>query len=241
MSNIYEALEQACREKIGSGESPQLALQAEVAHRLSLTDEMAWLHHQVEFQLESTSHKLIQFMGCGRGGGVSTIVREFAKIAVERHGKTVLVLDSTYQDPSRKINFNITCEYGWLDLMEEGELIDNAFFRLGDSNLYFAPIAVQASLIPPVKDLSATINLWKKLKERFDLILIDSSSDANTFESIALSRNVDGVILVLEAEKTRRRVVKSVKKKILGNGGLILGVVLNKRRYYIPESLYKLL
>lgn len=241
MSNIYEALERASREKISSEESPQHALQTEVAQGLSLSDEMGWLHHQLEFLLENTTHKLIQFMGCGRRGGVSTIVREFAKVAVERHGKKVLVLDTSCQDRSRRINFNITCEYGWLDLMEEGELIDNAFFRLGDSNLYFAPISVQASLVPPVKDLSATVNLWKKLKERFDLILIDSSSDANTFESIALSRNVDGVVLVLEAEKTRRRVAESVKKKILGNGGVILGVVLNKRRYYIPEALYKFL
>jgi Mrp family chromosome partitioning ATPase len=241
MSNIYEALEQACREKTSSGVSPQLALQTEVARGISLSDEMAWLHHQVEFLLANTSHKLIQFMGSRRGEGVSTIVREFAKIAVERHGKSVLVLDSAYQDPARRINFNVTCEYGWLDLMEKGELIDKAFFRFGDSNLYFAPISVQASLVPPIEDISATITLWEKLKERFDLILIDSSSDANTSESIALSRNVDGVVLVVEAGKTRRHVAESVKKKILANGGLILGVVLNKRRYYIPEALYKLL
>jgi protein-tyrosine kinase len=239
MSNIYEALEQACREKSSSGKAPQLALQTEVKGGLALSEEMVWLHHQIEFKLSNTSHKLIQFMGCRRGEGVSTIVREFAKVAAERHGKSVLVLDSAYQDPAQRINFNVTCEYGWLDLIEKGELIDKAFFRFGDSNLYFAPISVQASLIPPIKDISETIMVWKKLKERFDLILIDASSDANTFESIACSRNVDGVVLVLEAGKTTRKAAQSVKKKILANGGQILGVVLNRRRYYIPEFLYK--
>ena len=239
MSNIYEALEQACKEKTKSGVTPQLALQTQVARRLSMSDEMAWLHHQVEFLLASTPNKLIQFIGSRRGEGVSTIVREFAKIAVEKHGKSVLVLDSAYQDPARRINFNVTCEYGWLDLIEKGELVDKAFFRFGESNLYFAPISIQASLVPPIADLSATVTLWKKLKERFDLILVDSSSDANTAESIALSRNVDAVILVVEAGKTRRKVVESLKKKILANGGSILGVILNKRRHYIPEALYK--
>jgi Mrp family chromosome partitioning ATPase len=243
MSNIYEALEQACREKTSSciTPAPEFALQTEVARGISLDAEMAYLHHQVEFLLSNTANKLIQFMGSRRGEGVSTIVREFAKVAVERHGKSVLVLDSSYQDPARKININVTCEYGWMDLMEEGELIDKAFFRIGDSNLYFAPISIQASLVPPIKDLSMTVHLWNKLKEKFDLILIDSSSDANAAESLALCRNVDGVVLVLEAGKTRRKVVQDVKKKILANGGLILGVVLNKRRYYIPEALYKLL
>jgi protein-tyrosine kinase len=239
MSNIYEALEQACAKKSGSGVTPELSLQTEVIRGVSLNTEMTWLHHQVESLLANTSNKILQFMGSRRGEGVSTIVREFAKVAVERHGKSVLVLDSAYQDPGRRININVTCEYGWLDLMEEGKLIDKAFFRVGDSNLYFAPISVQASLVPPIKDLSLTVNLWNKLKERFDLILIDSSSDASTAESVGLSRNVDGVLLVLEANKTRKQVIERIKNRIIANGGTIIGVVFNKRKYHIPEAIYK--
>lgn len=239
MSNIYEALEQACREKGEPGGKAKYPLQTQVAHGVSLAEEMAWLHHQIDFLLAGNANKIIQFMGSRRGEGVSTVVREFAKMAVEKHGKSVLVLDSAYQDPARRINFNITCEYGWLDLLEKGELVDKAFFRFGESSLYFAPVSVQASLAPPVDDISASVTLWNKLKERFDLILVDSSSDLNTAESIALTRNVDGVVLVVEAGKSRKRVLQSIKKKILANGGNILGVVLNKRRYYIPEAIYR--
>ena len=239
MSNIYEALEQARRRKTESGVSPQLALQTKVARGISLADEMAWLHHQIDFLLSNNSQKLIQFIGCRRGEGVSTIVKEFAEIAVERYGKSVLILDSACQDPTQKINLNFTCEYGLLDLVEKGELIDKAFLRFGDSNLYFAPISVQASLITSIDSDSATGSFWKKLREKFDLILIDSSSDGNTYKSIAISCKVDGVILVIEAGKTRRKVAESVKKKIQANGGLILGVILNKRRYYIPEFIHR--
>lgn len=240
MSNIYEALQQACREKTGPGSVPELSLQTTKNLReIHLSSEMARLHHQVEFLLANKSNKLIQFMGFRRQEGVSTIVREFAKVAVERHNKSVLILDATYQDPSRRININFMCEYGWLDLIEEGHLIDKAFFKIDDSNLYFAPISVQASLISPVKDLSMTVDLWDKLKERFDLILIDSSSDADTAESISISGNVDGVVLVLEAEKTRRQSVLSIKNRILSNGGTILGVIFNKRKFYIPEFIFK--
>ena len=239
MSNIYEALEQACGKKAGIGVTPELSLQTEVIRGVSLSTEMTWLHHQVESFLAKTSNRMIQFMGSRRGEGVSTIVREFAKVAVERHGKSVLVLDSAYQDPAQKININVTCEYGWLDLLKVGELIDKAFFRVGDSNLYFAPISVQASLVPPVKDLSMTLNVWNKLKEKFDLILIDSSSDENSSESVAISRSVDGVLLVVEAEKTKKRAVKKLKDRISANGGTVIGVILNKRKYYIPEFIYR--
>jgi protein-tyrosine kinase len=239
MSNIYEALEQACGKKAGSGITPELSLQTEVIRGVSLSAEMTWLHHQIESLLSNTSNKMIQFVGTRRGEGVSTIVREFAKVAVERHGKSVLVLDAAYQDPGRRININVTCEYGWLDLLKEGELIDKAFFRVGESNLYFAPISVQATMVPPAKDLSMALNVWSKLKEKFDLILIDSSSDANTSESIAVSRNVDGVLLVIEAEKTSKKAIKKIKNRIDANGGTIIGVIFNKRKYYIPEYLYR--
>ena len=239
MSNIYEALEQACGKKTGTGVTPELSLQTQVVRGTSLTTEMTWLHHQVDALLANPTNKMIQFVGSRRGEGVSTIVREFAQVAVERHGKSVLVLDAAYQDPSRRININVTCEYGWLDLLKDGQLPDKAFLRVGDSNLYFAPISVQASLVPPVKDLALNLDVWSKLREKFDLILIDSSSDANSSESVAVSRDVDGVVLVVEAERTRKKSIKKIKDRITSNGGNIIGVVFNKRKYYIPDYLYK--
>lgn len=238
MSNIYEALEQIRRKNAGSGVTPELALQTEVLSGITLRSEMNWLHQQVESLLAKAPSRILQFVGSRRGEGVSTIVREFAKIAVERHGKAVLVLDAAYQDTSPRISINGPCDYGWLDLLDEGELIDKAFFRVGDSNMYFAPISVQASLLPSIKDASMSINLWEKLKERFDLILIDSSSHKNSAESVAMSANVDGVIIVIEAEKSKKSIIAKLKKRIETNGGSVIGVILNKRKYHIPKFIY---
>ena len=237
MSNIHEALEQACREKSCSAASSQLALEAQVTQGTPMSREMLKLHRQVELLLANSSYKVIQFIGCEKSVGVSTIVREFAAIAVTRHGKSVLVLDPSYQDPERRINFNVTCEYGWLDTSEQGEIADKAFFRFGNSNLYFAPVSIQASLAPPFKDVDKTLAMWAKLREKFDLILIDSSSD--NLEAMDYCRNVDGVILILEAGKTRRKTAENIKKKIIASGATLLGGVLNKRKYYIPDFIYK--
>jgi len=50
---------------------------------------------------------------------------------------------------------------------------------------------------------------------------------------------VDGVVVVVEAEKTRWQVVENLKQKIENRGGNILGIVFNKRRFYIPDSIYR--
>lgn len=239
MSNIYEALEQVSGKKENPRVTPELALQAEVIRGISLKKEMSWLHNHVELIFAGLPSKVLQFIGARRGEGVSTVVREFARIAVERHGKSVLILDALYQDQTTPVNVSGSIDVSWLDLLEQGKPFDKAFFRVGDSNLYFAPISVQASLGTKPAAGAFAVSLWEKFKERFDLIIIDSSSDENTTESVALSRNVDGVILVIEAEKTRKEAVGKLKNRILASGGHVVGAILNKRRYHVPEFIYK--
>ena len=54
-----------------------------------------------------------------------------------------------------------------------------------------------------------------------------------------LCTKVDGVVLVIEAGKTREQVAVRAKKELEEAGGKVLGVVLNKRKYHIPEWIYK--
>lgn len=55
---------------------------------------------------------------------------------------------------------------------------------------------------------------------------------------IALAGKVDGVVLVVESERTRREVALQYKDRLEKSGAHILGVVLNKRRFHIPEWVY---
>ena len=80
---------------------------------------------------------------------------------------------------------------------------------------------------------------WEEAKEKFDLILIDSAPASASPDGIALSRFVDGVVLVLAADKTRKPVAENLKNQIVQNGGNLLGMVFNNRRYHIPESVYR--
>jgi len=56
-------------------------------------------------------------------------------------------------------------------------------------------------------------------------------------DSCFLADKVDGVILVVEAERTKAEVVRKIRKELESAGVNILGVVLNKKRNYIPEYL----
>ena len=80
--------------------------------------------------------------------------------------------------------------------------------------------------------------VFEELKNIFDLILIDFPITSHG-KDVMLSSRIDGVILVVEAEKTRWQVAEKMKEQVVGHGDKVLGVVLNKRRFPIPETIYK--
>ena len=58
-------------------------------------------------------------------------------------------------------------------------------------------------------------------------------------DAASLAAGMDGVILVVEAEKTRWEVAENARKSIKGGNRKVLGVPLNKREYHIPSWLYR--
>jgi protein-tyrosine kinase len=77
------------------------------------------------------------------------------------------------------------------------------------------------------------------MRVAFDNILIDCRSLRVSSEAAVLSSSVDGVAVVVEAGQTRRDEILNAQRTIENAGGKFLGFVLNKRRYPVPEWLYK--
>ena len=70
--------------------------------------------------------------------------------------------------------------------------------------------------------------MCEKLKADFDLVLIDSAPLSISPDGLAIASKVDGVVLVVEAEKSRWQTVRRLRDSISRVGGNILGLVLNK-------------
>ena len=77
------------------------------------------------------------------------------------------------------------------------------------------------------------------LRVNFDNILIDCGSLKDSADAAVLSSSVDGVVIVVEAGEARREEILNAQRTIETAGGKFLGFVLNKRRYPVPEWLYK--
>ena len=241
MSKIYEALQHAHREKKSSPE-PQIHEEDSLLQaNLDLEDKMLSLYKVVESKLPQLPKKIIQFIGSREGEGTSTIVNEFARVAATRIDKSVLLLDADRHRPIGSRNYPVKTEYSWIEALRSNKPLDKALYRIGLSNLYISPSCNSAMSTPEIFDSTRILNLWEQLKQRFDIILVDSPPLAQSPDGLAIASKVDGVLLVLEAEKTRWQAAKEAKEQITNIGGKVIGIVFNKRRYYIPNLLYRLL
>ncbi|SNB46144.1 CpsD/CapB family tyrosine-protein kinase [Geobacter sp. DSM 9736] len=265
MSNIYEALQQAQREKkrplptqpvreeqgrveeqkpvtLQKRRIPEIPMPEDYladSVELDAEKEMVSLYQSIVHSLADYPRKIIQFIGSVDGEGVSTIVREFAKLLATKLGKTVLILDAAHRRPTQHLFCEIAHEHGWKDVVEGSQPVDKGICYAGVPNLFLSPIAQDATLPSHIYNLPVANRFLLELKQKFDFVLIDSSAATSSPDCLAITRSADGVVLVVAAEKTRWQVVESVKAKIEKNGGNIIGMVLNKRRYYIPKSFYR--
>jgi len=77
------------------------------------------------------------------------------------------------------------------------------------------------------------------LRVSFDNILIDCRSLTASSDAAVLASSVDGIVIVVEAGQARRDEIVNAQRAIATAGGKFLGFVLNKRRYPVPEWLYR--
>jgi Mrp family chromosome partitioning ATPase len=83
--------------------------------------------------------------------------------------------------------------------------------------------------------------LLNEYKCRCKLLIVDIPTPTELNGSVYLAGQLDGVVLVIESELSDGRTALRTKQQLAEANANLLGVVLNKRREYVPNWLYKVL
>ncbi len=81
--------------------------------------------------------------------------------------------------------------------------------------------------------------LFAELANRYEMIIIDAPPLQQNSTCVRLAPLVDGSMMVMRAEQTRRSVVEHLKEQLLGVGGSLYGVIMTGRKFYIPRVIYR--
>ena len=214
---------------------PVLEFPTSKSVELEIEEEMIALYQSINSLRSSTQkNKVIQFMSPDGEQGTSTIALELARVAALKYTKSVLLLDADLRKLDQE-PFNITLEHSLEETIRAGDPVDKALYQIANSSLFLSRLFKGSGSIRQFLDPSGIDDLLEKLRTRFDFIFIDSPPE-NVFSiGLATSTSVNGVILVLDAEKTCLDAAKNITDKITNKGGKVLGVVVNKQRNHIPE------
>jgi Mrp family chromosome partitioning ATPase len=82
-------------------------------------------------------------------------------------------------------------------------------------------------------------NRINELRSQFDYVLIDCPSLRTSGDVLGVASLVDGVLLVVEANRTQTNQILHAERQIETAGGIIRGHILNKRKYFVPQWLYR--
>jgi Mrp family chromosome partitioning ATPase len=121
-------------------------------------------------------------------------------------------------------------------------------------NLYVLPPKEQLALAEEEEEDENCVQLQPKSYENeiergvsnlqtlrfvFDFVLLDCPSLQASGDAALFVEAANGVIVVVEAERTRQEQLRNTLRTIEMAKGNLLGCVLNKRQYPVPEWLYR--
>lgn len=203
--------------------------------------ELTRLYRMIETALPEDHHRVVQFVSAYKEEGASEIALETAIIAARLIGKRVLFIDTSTTRSSRRRKFSNMPGKSLETLLQQGASPYEAIAQAAGTELYFAKLCEQGEDGMAPISLSAIESVLEKLRITFDLIIIDSQAILSDAFGMALTKLADGSVMVVEAERTRGFVAMECRRLIEASGGKLIGAVMNRRKLYIPDALYRLL
>jgi len=170
--------------------------------------------------------KTILFTSGQPGEGKTTTAINTA-ISLSQLGASVLLIDADLRRPTVHRVFKLNQAHGLSTLLSRPVETSTLIHKLWVPNLSVLP----AGPIPPnPAELISSERMKELLRElwaQYDHILIDSPPLINVTDPVILSTMVDGVILVVQAGRSTREVVRRARQELGSVGAKIFGVVLN--------------
>lgn len=186
------------------------------------------LRTNIQFSNIDNEIKTIAVTSSDCSEGKSTIISNLA-VTMAQSGKKVLLIDCDLRRPDIHKIFRMSNYVGFINILVEDLEMDKVIRDVQDVEglkiLTSGPIPPNPSEI--LNSTKAKVFI-QKLKENFDVILIDSPPVGVVTDAAILSTYVDGIILVAGYGQVGVESIKEAKELLVKVNANIIGTVLNK-------------
>ncbi len=195
-----------------------------------LTNKIKILQTQILNKLEETNGTSFMVTSSNPSEGKTFIAVNLAISISQQLDKTVLLIDANLKSPSIDKYFGFDEEIGLTDYLLHKTEIPDLLLNPGIQKLVILPAGKPVYNSTELLNSPRMESLVREMKKRYSnrLIIFDTSSLLSNADSLVCADFTDGILLVVESERTTiselRRATGLIKDKN------VIGTVLNKKR-----------
>jgi capsular exopolysaccharide synthesis family protein len=203
-------------------------------------EEIAKLVQKLFFEpVNGIAPRVVLFSGVDSTVGCTTVCARVAETLLSLWDASCCVVDANLRSPRIHHCFGLQNEKGLAGAVSNGAGARAYAHQMYGSKLWVMPAGQRAgnpAALLNSPNLSARL---EDLKKDFSYVIIDSPPANLYSDAVSLGRLCDGVVLVLQSNITRRDVARKTKEIFESASVPILGAVLNRRTFPIPQKLYE--
>ena len=208
--------------------------------RADVDDQIARLVQSV-FLLPGAARvpQAVAFCGIDAGVGCSWVCARAAEVLAEQVPGRVCIVDANLRSASLHGHFRVERNAGFSDAMKDGRPIREFARPVRSGDLWLLTAGAVKTEPNGALNPARLRARFSELRAEFDWLLLDTPAMSRYADAVLLGQLTDGVILVVGSNSTRRETARSAKRSFEAAGVPMLGAVLNKRTFPIPQALYQ--
>lgn len=192
-----------------------------------ITEAYRTLRTNIQFSSAERPVQCVLVTSALKGEGKTNTVSNLAIVHAQER-KKVLIIDANLRSPSLHHVFSKQNRTGFSNLICGWSALDEVIEPTHIENL---SIMTSGTIPTNPADLLASTSLdsvLKQLRERYDIVLIDSPELLSVTDAQLIAARCDGVVVVVKAGKTKKQQVTKAINRLDHVKAKLLGVVLNQ-------------
>jgi succinoglycan biosynthesis transport protein ExoP len=198
------------------------------------TTEFRRVYARVTGRSQADRLRTVLFTSAERGEGKTTSSVLFSMVSAMHQGARTCLVDADLHRPRIDKMLDVPREPGLAEVLAENFPIESSIKTTRHESLKVIPAGGRRPYPSELLQPDAIAATLGKLRLLFDLIVIDAPPLLPVSDPAILAREVDGVVLVVRAGKTRRDVALRAKKILEDVGARMIGVVVNNADDVLP-------
>ena len=185
------------------------------------------LRLKIERLRQSRDLRVIAITSPGAADGKTVTSINLAGALARGAASRVLLIDADLRRPEVANQLRLGNEgFGFADLVNGGDVsLDKVIRPLDGYNVDVIPAGTVAGPIHEVFRSTRLPRLLSELRDRYDYVILDTPPIVPVVDSALLSRVVDGVLVVVAANKTPRKLLEEALNEL--DAAKVVGIVFN--------------